>query len=205
MGYPSQVLSGDIRPLAPDMAVAGPAFTVQGGDVVQGESPPAVSSYQMFRELYRGCIIVMATAGHSQSGPWGENTGLTAKMRGASGIVIDGGTRDSNQLVAMGFPTFCRYATPVFAEGRYRMRAYQVPVAVAGHLTLTVTVRPVDFIMGDRDGIVVVPQEMAEEVLLASERLEEIEQKIREELLAGEDREVVYKRNPKFDHVRKAR
>jgi len=80
-----------------------------------------------------------------------------------------------------------------------------VPVAVAGHLTPAVTVRPRDFIMGDRDGIVVVPQEMAEEVLLAAERLEEIEQKIRQELLAGEDREIVYKRNPKFDHVRKVR
>ncbi len=203
MGYPNQVLSAEFHPLAPDMVVAGPAFTVKGGDTAPGAPPAPVSSYQMFRDLYPGCVIVMDMGHHRQSGPWGENTSLTAKMRGAVGIVMDGYTRDANQVVALGFPCFCRGVTPVFGEGRYRIQAFQIPITVSGHLTATVLVRPGDFIVGDRDGIVVVPKEIAEEVLLACEKLEEIELEIRKDLEAGVDREIVYKKHPKFAHVRR--
>ena len=203
MGYPHQILSSEIHPLAPDMMVAGPAFTVKGGDTASGAPAAAVSSFQMFRDLYPGCVIVMDMGHHRQSGPWGENTSLTAKMRGAQGIVLEGATRDANQVVALGFPCFCSFVTPVFGEGRYRMAAFQIPVTMPGHLTETVLVRPGDFIVGDRDGIIVVPRELAEDVLLACERLEEVEKEIRAELEAGMDREIVYKKHPKFAHVRR--
>ncbi len=201
MGYPNQALSSDISPLAPDMIVAGPAFTFQGEDERPGL--PRLPNNAAFREIPPGSTIVYATNGHSISGPWGENTGLNAKMRGARGIIIDGGTRDANALVELAFPTFCRYVTPVFGRGRFRMTGYNKPVQVAGQVNETVTVTPGDFVMADRDGVIIVPKDLIEEVLVAAERLEEVEEQIRAGLQTGEDREVVDKRHPKFAHVRK--
>jgi 4-hydroxy-4-methyl-2-oxoglutarate aldolase len=203
MGYPHQVLSNEIHPLSHDMVVAGPAFTVKGNDTAPGAPKAAITTYQMFRELYAGCVIVYDMGHHRLSGPWGENTSVTAKMKGAAGIIMDGYTRDANAVAALGFPCFVRGLTPVFGEGRFRIETMQTPVTMSGHLTKTVLVRPGDFIVGDRDGVIVVPQELAEEVLLAGEKLEEIEKKIRADLEKGEDREIVYKRHPKFAHVRR--
>jgi len=203
MGYPNQALSAELRPLDNNMVMAGPAYTIKGSDTAPKAPKAAVNSFQMFRELTAGCVIVMDTGHHRLSGPWGENTSLTAKRSGAQGIIIDGATRDAKQICELGgFACFTRFVTPVFGEGRFRMEAFQTPVNMPGHLSATVIVHPGDFIIGDRDGLVVVPQKLAEEVLVAGERLEEVEIEIRNGLLAGEDREVVYKRHPKFAHVR---
>jgi 4-hydroxy-4-methyl-2-oxoglutarate aldolase len=203
MGYPHQVLSNKIQPLANDMVVAGPAFTIKGNDSAPGAPKAAITSYEVFRKMYAGCVLVVDLGHHTSSGPWGENTSLTAQMKGVAGCVMDGYTRDANQIVGLKFPCFATGVTPVFAEGRYRMEAMEIPVSMSGHLTATVTVHPGDFVFGDRDGVVIVPKDIAEEVLLACEKLEEIEKEIRVELEAGGDREIVYKKHAKFAHVRR--
>ncbi len=200
MGYPNQALDSEISALDPDAVVAGPAFTFDGESYREG-LPETIPFNRVFRYITPHSVVVSATNGHSVSGPWGENTSLAAQVQGARGIVIDGGTRDANGMVKMGFPAFCRFVTPVMSPGRYQMTGYQVPVDVAGQTDSTVRVTPGDFVFADRDGIVIVPQAIVENVLLAAERLEEIEVTLRAELLAGEDREVVYGRHPKFDHV----
>lgn len=201
MGYPDRVLSSDISPLAPDMVVAGPAFTFNGESI--RPDLPKSPGYDTYRKIVPGSVIVFAMNGHNISGPFGENSALNAKMRGARGIIIDGGTRDAEPLVKMGFPTFCRYVTPVFARGRFRVTGYNKPIQVAGQVSETVTVTPGDFVMADRDGVIIIPEDLIEEVLVASEKLEEIEEQLRAGLLLGEDRQIVDKRHPKFAHVRK--
>lgn len=202
MGYADQALDSDISALDPDAVVAGPAFTFDGETYRDG-LPETIPFNRVFRHITPHSVIVSATNGHSVAGPWGENTSIAAQVQGARGIVLDGGTRDARAMVKMGFPAFCRFVTPVMAPGRYQLTGYQVPVDIAGQIGSTVKVNPSDFVMADRDGIVIVPQAIVEPVLLAAERLEEIEVVLRAELLAGEDREVVYERHPKFDHVMK--
>lgn len=204
MGYPNQALSAVIRPLAPQMVVAGPAFPVQGRSY-RADAPAGVSSYAMFREITPQAVLIMAMDGHSVSGPWGENSSISAKMRGARGVVLDGATRDANAIVELGLPTFARSVTPVFSQYRYEMVSWQQPVRVAGQVESYVTVNPGDFVLADRDGVVIIPNALIAETLLAAERLQEIENAIREALLTGEDREAVYRRLPKFDHVKRHR
>lgn len=157
----------------------------------------------MFREITPSSVLMMAMDGHAVSGPWGENSAISAKMRGARGAVLDGATRDANALVALGFPTFTRLVTPVFSQGRYEIVSFGEPVEMEGQVEHKVKIHAGDFVIADRDGVVIIPQALIEPVLIASERLEEIEHDIRAALLTGEDREVVYKRFPKFDHVKK--
>ena len=206
MGYPCQTLSANFRPLDNSMSMAGPAYTIKGFNSTLGGSKTSVPDVQMFREFYDGCVIVMETGCHRMA-PWGDNRSVSAKCRGAQGIVIDGATRDAQQICELGgFACFTLFLTPVGSggEARFKIEALQVPVNMHGQLIETVVVHPGDFIVGDRDGIVVVPQNILEEVLVAAERLEEIEKELRDGIVAGEDRETLYKRIPRFAHVRRA-
>jgi 4-hydroxy-4-methyl-2-oxoglutarate aldolase len=200
MGFSNQALHHAIRPISGRMRIAGRAYTARGMSCAAG-SRAGVSSYQMYRELVPGCVLVLDTGGHSVAGPWGENTSLSARMRGAVGAVIDGGTRDLEQLEAMGFPVFARFVTPVIAKDRWSMMALNEPIQMSGQVAAQVTVEPGDFVLGDRDGVVIVPRAVQWEVLEAAEELERIEARIQADLEAGEDREVVYRRHPKFSHV----
>lgn len=203
MGFPNQALHHSLRPVASGMRIAGPAYTARGMTWVDGASV-GVSAFQMYREFTAGCVLVLDTGGHSVAGPWGENTSLSARVRGAAGAVIDGGTRDLQQIEAMGFPVFARFGTPVIAKGRWSMVALNEVIHVSGQVEAKVKVVPGDFVLGDNDGVVVIPQQLQWDVLEAAESLEQIEEHIQRALQVGEDREAVYKRYPKFAHIRRS-
>jgi 4-hydroxy-4-methyl-2-oxoglutarate aldolase len=195
MGYPNQALAAGIRPLAKGYQLAGPAFTVYGTSTAtyDGRRGSAMS-YEMFRSVQNGDVIVFDTGGHRMGGPWGANTGTNAKARGAAGIVLDGGTRDGRDLIELGFPTYCRFTTPVLAHGRFQVEGFNVPISLSGQVQERVQVNPGDFVLGDDDGVVIIPQPLLEEVLEYSEAATEAEAQIRQALEAGEDRENVDRR-----------
>jgi 4-hydroxy-4-methyl-2-oxoglutarate aldolase len=203
LGLHHQVLTAAIRPVAPEMRVAGPAFCIRGDAISSGSAEPAEPSpaYELFRHMYPGCVAVIDTGGHEIGGPWGENTALSAAVRGCRGAVIDGGTRDGRQLAAMGFPTFARFCTPVRIDDRWRHVAFEQPLALPSQSGRTVTVAPGDLALADGDGVVIVPRDLGERVVTAAEEVVRIEERIRDELVRGVDREEVYRRNPRFAHV----
>jgi regulator of RNase E activity RraA len=208
MGLPNQQLSLAIQPLDIDMVVAGPAFTSKlavseaRSKVRTDRVELGASTYQMLREMYDGCVLVEDVGNDPVSGGLGENLGLSVKMRGCTGVVCDGGTRDKKALIAMGYPVFSRFSSCTFSRNRRILIDYQIPVRISGHLTQWVTINPGDFLFGDADGIVVVPQELTLEVLEGAERVFEIEEQQREQLRAGMDREQVYKVN-RYAHIRR--
>lgn len=202
MGLPNQALAADVRPLDVSMSVVGPAFTVIGEEATDGTDYGS-AAFEMFRQIVPGSVIVMAGSGHSVAGPWGENASISAQLAGARGMVTDTGTRDSGPIVKLGFPVFSHYISPVFMSGRFAITGHQRPVEVAGQVQASVCVTPGDLVVADRDGVVIVPQQRVLPVLEAAEELERIEQKIRDALRSGEDREAVYLRLPKFTHVSK--
>lgn len=192
MGYGNQALCSDIRPLAPGTRLAGPALTMRGTSTAtyDGKRTSAMS-YEMFRRIQRGDIIVFDTGGHRIGGPWGANTGTNAKVRGAGGIVIDGGTRDGADLIEMKFPTYCRFVTPVLSHGRFSIEAVGEPISMTGQVAERVRVGNGDFVLGDDDGVVIVPGPLVEEVLVCAEAAEKAEGQIRAALETGEDRESI--------------
>ncbi len=208
MGLPNQQLCLGIQPLAIDMVVAGPAFTSKYAvsealSRVKSERLDChASQYQLVRDIYQGCILVEDVGNDPVCGGLGENLGLSVQLRGCGGVVCDGGTRDKKALIHAGFPVFSRFSSCTFSIGRRRLLDYQVPVRLSGHLTQWVTVTPGDFVFGDADGIVVIPQELTVEVLEGAERVAEIEEEQRVQLRAGIDREQVYKVN-RYAHIRR--
>jgi 4-hydroxy-4-methyl-2-oxoglutarate aldolase len=110
----------------------------------------------------------------------GELSSETAKFRGARGAVIDGGARDTEYMVRLGFPVFCRYRTARDILGRWELQDYNVPIRVGG-----VPITPGDLVLGDRDGVLIIPQGVAEEVITKAEEVVHTENLVRKAILEG--------------------
>jgi len=209
MGLPHQVLSQELVALDRSMKVAGPAFCIRGHSApassLEAEGGGTKVGFEMFRNMYPGCVVVMDTGGHYLGGPWGENSALSAKARGSIGVVMDGATRDSLELIEMGWPTFSRRVTPARVEGRWTQIAFEEPVALPGQTSHEVAVHPGDYVLADADGVVIVPRDIVDDVIQAAVAATEAETQMRLELIRGDDREEVYARHDRFAVARKLR
>lgn len=180
MGYRSQTLPASIQSIVPGQTLAGRALTLRGGP--SDRSDPGIvyiPFLKMLGEIRVGDVLVYET--HDDlAAHLGELSSETAKFRGARGAVIDGGARDTEYMVRLGFPVFCKYRTPRDILGRWQLEEYNVPIAVGG-----VVIEPGDFVLGDRDGVLIIPQRVAEEVITKAEEVVHTENLVRKAILEG--------------------
>ena len=178
LGYRDQCLRADIRPLSPGTAAAGVARTVR---TVSATEPAPVEPYKgemaAVDALGPGDLMVVSPCDWSF---WGELLSTAARHRGCRGVVIDGYTRDTRAIIAMGFPVFCRGIHPADSLGRLDVAEHDVPIDCGG-----VLVQPGDLILADDDGGVVVPYGIAEQVLAAAEEKVRGENLVRKALAEG--------------------
>ena len=198
LGYPNQVLSHEITPLAPDMKLAGPAFTVKGTTTAEKNESLRFRRLEALKDMRYPCIEVRDRSTPYNVALYGELSATAARAHGAVGALVDGGTRDSGMLIAMGFPVFARYRSPIEAFGRCVFLNHQVPILVSGELVETVVVNPGDFIFGDIDGVIVIPQHLTLEVLAECERIMGIEDAARIDFARGDDPDEVFKRHKRL-------
>ncbi len=194
LGYPNQVLSHEIKPISPEMKLAGPAFTFKGATTAVKDETWRYRRLNAIKEMKYPCVEVRDRTTPYNVALYGELSATTAAAHGAVGAVIDGGTRDSGFLISMGFPVFARYQSPIEAFGRVITIAHQVPILMSGELTETVVVNPGDFIFGDIDGVIVIPKRLTVRVLLEAERILGLENAAREEFKRGHDPVEVFKK-----------
>lgn len=188
-GLRQQIVDGAIQGLTLDMRLAGPAFTCKGAPATALEPDDWEMRKAFLDALTPLCVAVVDASGDDTAAHWGELMSTAARGRGCGGVVLDGGTRDVSQILAMGFPTFARYRSPASSIRRWRISGYDHPVTCGG-----VLVRPGDFVVGDADGVVIVPAELAVEVLEEVESLATTETNMRQELLEGGRFSEVYDR-----------
>lgn len=189
LGFRNQVLPSHILPLSPDMKVAGPAFTGIGNVVVDPTSNDMSRRLEMLKSITPLSVSVWSTLGHTGAAHWGELMSAAARNNGCCGAVIDGGVRDSRFLLEMNFPVFASFHSVASSIGRWEILACQIPIKIG-----TTEIRPNDFIVGDIDGVVVIPQHCILEVLERSEELKDREEKMRIEIKAGADIEECFKK-----------
>jgi regulator of RNase E activity RraA len=136
-------------------------------------STPALStkhSVEMIDNAKPGEVGVIVMEGTLDIAAMGNLMATAAKVRGMAGVVLDGAIRDMWDIRRMGLTVYARSISPRTAVGHYATVARNVPVQCGG-----VTVRPGDIIVADEDGVVVVPQERAEEVLKKAQEIDERE------------------------------
>jgi regulator of RNase E activity RraA len=180
MGCRSQTLPASIQSIVPGQTLAGRALTLRG-EPSDGDDPGIayVPFLKMLGDIRVGDVLVYET-NDEVAAHLGELSSETAQFRGARGAVIDGGARDTEYMVRLGFPVFCRYRTPRDILGRWRLKEYNVPIAVGG-----VAIEPGDFVLGDRDGVLIIPRRVAEEVITKAEEVVHTENLVRKAILEG--------------------
>jgi regulator of RNase E activity RraA len=197
LGLKGRAMDSGMYPLLHTMQVAGPAFTVRCISTPSRDEKVHDLRLGMLRSMTPGCIQVRDTQNNTSAGHFGEISATAARAAGCAGAVIDGSTRDSNYLISMGFPTFCRFRNPVEAFGRLMAVEYQVPIYVKG-IDGQLLVNPGDYIFGDNDGVVVVPADMTLKVLAQAEEWCASEGKSRRAMAEGKDPFAVYEEFGRF-------
>ena len=122
---------------------------------------------------------------------FGELLALAMKVRGCLGAVVSGGVRDADWISRHGMPVYAKYRSPVQSIGRWKVTACEVPVIMPGATARGVEVRPGDFLLGDADGVVVVPATHIGFVLDEAEKITTRETRIRNQIRDGATLDVV--------------
>ena len=150
-----QTLPSHLTPLRPERTVAGIAFTVKSAPntKITGE---LTFRTQMLDEMHPDSFIVWDTSGDAEATAWGGVMTATAIGKGIKAAGIDGGIRDTKQILEKDFPVFYKYRSPNGSLGRCLISNYQTPIKIG-----TTLVRPGDVVLGDIDGVVVVPRKIA--------------------------------------------
>ena len=164
LGYRRQGLSHALRPLYPEAQTIGTARTLRSVKAEGFPDRPYEKELEALDTARPGDVIVFSTGDDLSSGVWGELLSTAARARGAQGAVIDGVTRDASKIIEKKFPVFARGISPYDSFGRSEVVAYDEPIDCAG-----VTVNSGDIVFADFDGIVVIPESVAEAVVDAAE------------------------------------
>ncbi|WP_256009058.1 RraA family protein [Desertivirga xinjiangensis] len=167
-----QALPNHIVPLREYRTVAGFAFTVKSAPntLVTGEMEFRT---QMLDAMHEDSFVVWDTSSDEKATLWGGVMTATAKGKKVRAACIDGGIRDTHQILESDFPVFYKYRISNGSLGRCLITHYQIALQIG-----SVTVRPGDIILGDIDGVLVVPREIAYEVLRRAEEILENEKVI---------------------------
>lgn len=163
---------GQLIPLRPERTVAGIAFTVKSAPNVKITGEMTYRT-QMLEDMQSGSFVVWDTSNDEKATLWGGVMTATASAKGIRGALIDGGIRDTHQILEKNFPVFYKYRIPNGSLGRCLITHYQIPILIRG-----VVIKPGDVILGDIDGVVVVPRDIAYDVLIRAEEIRSNEKKI---------------------------
>ena len=182
LGLLRQTLPAALQPLTPDMRLTGYAFTARGR-AHRGKPREHDATLRRFLGMLGAVpadsVLVLAANDH-EAAHFGELSAEWFRARKVRGAVIDGNTRDTAALVRARFPTFARGRSPQDSVPRWRVSDWGQPLTIGG-----VRVSLGDIVVGDLDGVVVVPRRVAHEVLERCETLVGTENKVRTAVRRG--------------------
>ena len=193
MGLRNFVLPPEIRPLFPDRPLAGPVWTVSGH--VDEAADRHTTLYEwtgLLAKAKPGHVIVCQPHTHAVA-LMGELSAETLQFRGIRGYVVDGACRDVEFILRLGFQTCFRHYTPKDIVSFWLPDGFDVPIVIGD-----VHIHGGDYLLADRDGIVIVPAARAEEVIAAAETAIGTENLIRKAILEGVDPQEAYLKYGKF-------
>lgn len=180
MNYRVSCMDPAIKPLVPGMRTWGEAVTIYMETVTDVPEKPFQLEMELIDDLRERQLIVAQCNSRTPSAFWGGLLSNAAVGRKAAGAVMDGAARDYREITELNFPVFCNGLTPYDSQGRMDGKDRDIPIVCGG-----IKVFPGDLIYGDVDGIVVVPRDMAPEVIEKAWEKVQGENTVREELRAG--------------------
>jgi len=193
LGHRRQTLPPEIVPLEPGARIAGPAFTVEGR--TNHAIDPDVSIRRILEML--GAVpaghVAVYEPGDATCAHFGELSATSLQVHGVAGVVMNGGCRDVDLVLDSGLPVFARYRTPQDAVSRWEVLDWGHAIEIEG-----VRVATGDYIVGDADGVAVIPRDLIEAVLTEAEALVGTENLIRDAVRGGMKPLAAYEQFGKF-------
>jgi regulator of RNase E activity RraA len=193
MGHERVVLPHDIKPIDPTLKLAGPVWTVSGHlDRTKSRHDTLLGWCTLLSKAPAGHVVVCQPH-NREVALMGELSAQTLAARGVLGYVVDGGSRDTELVLEQRFPVWCSFLTPSDIVARWIPDAYGAPIDIGG-----VTISTGDFLLADRDGVVIVPKAIADEVVRRTEEVVSTESDMRKALVGGMDPIDAYNTYGKF-------
>lgn len=187
------ILPNDIQPVNPELPVVGKVWTCSGGMVEGSTQDESLLSWTGMLSAAPSGSVVVCQPNDSTIAHMGELSAETPKFRGVRGYVVDGGNRDTDFILKLGFPVFCRYLTPSDIVGRWQVQTMGEPVVIGG-----VRICTGDYLVGDRDGVVVIPASAASDVAMRVDEVMNTENELRNMILSGMDPQEAYLKYQRF-------
>lgn len=177
-----------IKPLHPAMHICGPAYTVKC------KAHMNINLHRAYAYAKPGEVIVADCSGAYDAGYWGDLLTSGALKQGVAGLVIDSCIRDADAIEELGFPIFCR-GLCIKGTGKDPEGCLNEPITIGD-----ISIHPGDIAVGDRDGVVIVPQDRVEEAIEKAQAREDKEAAVRVRLNAGETSLKIYEWDKKFGY-----
>jgi 4-hydroxy-4-methyl-2-oxoglutarate aldolase len=174
-------LPGNIKPISQDMKLCGVVYPLHC------LSRTNINLHEAIYKAKKGDVLVSSVDNFVEAGYWGDILTCAAQERGLSGLVIDACVRDADDIDELGFPVFAR-GLNIVGTGKMRGGSVGETIVIGD-----VIINAGDVIVGDRDGLVVIPADRLEEVIDASQAREDKEEDVRNRLKAGESSLIIYK------------
>ncbi len=192
-GYGNQVLPTSIRALDPTRRLAGEIHTISGHvDQTLSRHETLLRWSQVLSRVPSGKVLV-CQPNTKAIALMGELSAQALRVKDTRGYVVDGHCRDTDFILEMGFPVFCEANTPADIVERWTFDRLGEPITIG-----TVTIRSGDWLLGDRDGVIVIPQEIVEEAVTETEAVMSTEGEMRRAIMDGMDAEQAYLKFGKF-------
>src|SRR4051794_13140857 len=193
MGHDDFVLPHDIKAIAPETRLAGPVWTVAGRTDRSKTRDECLLAWCTLLSRAPAGHVVVCQPNTREIALMGELSAQTLKARGVLGYVVDAGSRDTDLVLEQRFPVFCAYLTPADIVARWIPERYGEPVTIG-----RVVIQTGDWLLGDRDGVVVIPAARIEEVVARTEAVVATESDMRRALIGGMDPVEAYLQYGKF-------
>ena len=193
----NNVLIEGVQPLHPEAKLVGIAKTLRfvpnREDLFISHGGGYNAQKQAFDAVGEGEVLVIEARGDAGAGTLGDVLALRAKTRGAAGVITDGAVRDHDAVREVGMPVYAKAAHPAVLGRKHVPWDFDLTIACGG-----ATVQPGDIIVGDSDGVVVIPPAMAEEVVDATLAKEDEDAWVAKQVAAGHPIEGLFPMNSEW-------
>ena len=193
MGHDNCVLPSNLISLDPSQRLTGEIYTISGHvDRTLSRHESLLAWARVLSRVPAGKVLVCQPNTRDVA-LMGELSARALMVKDTRGYVVDGRCRDTDFILEMGFPVFCDLNTPADIVERWNYDRLGDPITIG-----TVTISSGDYLIGDRDGIVIVPAAVSEETVSKTEQVMSTESEMREAILSGMDPEEAYLKYRKF-------
>ncbi len=193
MGLRNFSLPHEIVPLMPEKLLCGPVFTIEGMVDETADAHETLLQWTGLLSKAKSGHIWVCQPHDQQIAQMGELSAETLQAKGVLGCVVDGGIRDTNFLIEMGFQSWSRFHTPRDIVGHWLPRGFDIDIVIGD-----VLIKPGDYLHGDRDGMVRIPSDIVEEVTEKAEIAMQTENMVRTAILDGVEPQEAYLKHGKF-------